>query len=126
MIVLYGKVNRGEDESTRGKFSYKLWTPTAELRFSGHISKDTEVDHGEVSIDPSKGVIERYDTSKECLAQLKKAVAAAGKGGILVDLSDAKTFKVTDLDPDPDPEPESVPEPAPDPESDSGAESDEQ
>ena len=100
MIVLYGKVNQSDEALTRGKFRYKLWTPTAELRFSGHISKDAAVDHGEVSIDPSKGVIERYDTSKECLAQMEKAVAVFEKSKMLVDLSDLKTFKATDLDPE--------------------------
>lgn len=105
MIVLYGRVNQGSDAQTRGKFSYKLWTPTAELRFSGQISTDTTVDHGEVSIDPTKGTIERYDTSKECLAQLKKAATAFEKSKMLVDISDLKTFKATDLDPEPESEP---------------------
>ena len=94
MIVLYGKVKEGDD-ATRGNFRYTLWSfapgRSMNVRFSGRISNDAESDHGEVAID-HEGVIERYDTSKECLAKLKAFAAAGEKAKTLVDLSDLKTF----------------------------------
>ena len=111
MIVLYGKVNLTEDAAARGRFAYTLLSPDMQVRFSGRISNDPETDSGEISVDPQKGVIERCDTSKECLAHLKKFVALAEKAKTLVDVSDLKTFKPTDLDPDPEPELEPEPEP---------------
>ena len=110
MIVLYGKVNVSEDPASRGTFSYKLFDPATntQVRFAGRISTDADVDHGEIAIDPQKGVIQRHDTSKACLAQLKKCVAVAEKKQVLFDLSDLKTFDATDLDPAPEtPESES-------------------
>ena len=106
MIVLYGKVNMSDDAASRGTFNYKLFDPATntQVRFSGRISTDADADYGEISVDPQKGVIERYETSKECLAQLKKCVGVAQKKQVLFDLSDVQTFKATDLDPDPVPE----------------------
>ena len=106
MIVLYGKVNMSDDPASRGTFNYKLFhaETNVQVRFSGRIRQDADADYGEIAIDPTKGVIVRCETSKECLAQLKKCVSVAEKKQVLFDLSDAKTFKSTDLDPASEPE----------------------